>query len=289
MNNLSAVVTDTRKSTNQDHCFAIDGVVNAVLVADGIGSALYAANGSKKAVMIAQELLSNDESYVTNMKGLFWKIQDRLDQEIEELGIESLKEGSFGTTLIVAIETEEKFVIGYVGNGAIFHLKGNITDFNENAYFLPWNYNNYLNPHTKPYEGKEALYKYFGYKNKSHTVTPTIIEVSKDLDGTGDIIMICTDGIYSQDHIEIEKDSKENLWIEGTKPLSLLLDEVKNYLKEDIYNEVELEQRMNIFLKKLKEIPDEMSDDCTLGILISEQVLRYQQKSNNGNHTDSDI
>lgn len=282
MRSIIAAVKDTKKKVNQDHCTVIEDQVKAVIVADGIGSQEYAEEGSKEVVKIAEKLLRQSLSDNIDMSKLFSKIQEELNLYVSNNDIPA-KQQTFGTTCIIAIELPDKFIVGYLGNGAIFHIRGNVTSFNKNRYYLPWVCLNYLNPHTEPLQGEEALYKYFGFNNTKQQITPSIIEIKKDNETYGDILIICTDGVYSYDNIEVTKDGDQSIWIEGTQSLELLINEVKTFLTTgDLHNEG-AQKTLKKYLIKLREL-NLMSDDCSLGIICTEKALEYQNGLKDGNN-----
>jgi two-component sensor histidine kinase len=63
---------------------------------------------------------------------------------------------AFGTTVLCAVETIDHIVVGYLGNGAIIHIRGNFTTFPP-SQLLPWTAINYLNPHTISQGGKNTM------------------------------------------------------------------------------------------------------------------------------------
>lgn len=276
VNSIVTYISDTKKAENQDKGAYYSGIFNAVLVADGIGTSTNAKEGAEFIIERAETILKEQNVSEINLQGLFVQLQRDLQAMILEK-YEEPSEKSFRTTLIIAIETEDKFIIGYLGNGAILHVRGNITTFRDD-YYIPWVCTNYLNPHTIPKEGKEALYGYFGFNKSEEKIRPTILEVHKDNKGFGDILIICTDGIYSNDQNGVAKDAEQNLWVEGTKSLELLLNELKIFLKSEDTHKESLDMLLASYLSKLKDIPNGMTDDCTMGIIISEQAIEYQKK-----------
>jgi len=276
-NSLVAHASATKKVENQDYSIIFEGCFNAVIVADGIGSLSKAKEGAQEVVTRAEEILRASNVEDLDLKELFFVIHKDM-QEMVLNKEENPEKNSYGTTLIIAIEYQDKFKVAYVGNGAILHMRGHITDFKKKVYYLPWACVNYLNPHTRPYKGRETLYKHFAYGAADTHVEPTIIEISKDVNGTGDILAICTDGIYSVDHMEVASDEDDTLWIEGTKTQQLLIHMTHDFLKEGCHHKIGLELALNHYLDNLKSIPNAMTDDCSLGLIITEQALKYQNQ-----------
>lgn len=276
-NSLLSYATETRKKENQDSCIGFKGLFNVIIVADGVGSSAHAKESAEEVVKRAEMILKEETLEDLNLNTIFKQIQEDLQTTIAEKN-PIPDPDSYRTTLIVAIETEDKFIVGYVGNGAILHIRGNVTEFREDIYYLPWVCTNYLNPHTFPNKGKETLYKYFGFHNDTKKVAPNIIEISKDKYGAGDILVICTDGIYSNDQNKFSNDQDGNKWVNIEWSLQLLLKEIKHFLKFNKKHQEGLNVILNHYLQSLKDNPNEMTDDCSLGIIITEQALQFQTK-----------
>jgi serine/threonine protein phosphatase PrpC len=279
---------ETHKPVNQDWaCNARNDLLDAnmVVISDGIGSFDKAEKASEFiASCIKDNFKHLDEIKELDLQVLFEEAAKSLDNyvNLQETDTEQIPEKAYGATLICAIETKNQFKVAYSGNGAIFHLKGNFIDFPEDVYYIPWCLNNYLNPHTIPENGKEALYKYFSYGASPNQYSPSIFEFSKDSDESGDIIIICSDGIYSSDQENIGKDDNNNVWIEGNRALIKLINTLRNYsLQNQDYKKETLDLALNEYLKKLKGMPGEMDDDCSIGIIISEPALSYFKKQQN--------
>lgn len=270
--------TETRKKENQDSCSGFKELFNVIIVADGVGSSAHAKEGAEEVVKRAEMMLKEETLEGLNLNTIFKQIQEDLQTTIAEKN-PIPNPDSYRTTLIVAIETEDKFIVGYVGNGAILHIRGNVTEFSLNRSYLPWVCINYLNPHTNiSNEGKETLYKYFGFHNDTEKVVPNIIEISKDKYGAGDILVISTDGIYSNDQNKFSNDQDGNKWMNIEWSLQLLLKEIKHFLKSNKKHQEGLNVMLNHYLQSLKDSPNEMTDDCSLGIIITEQALQFQTK-----------
>nr|WP_319570084.1 PP2C family serine/threonine-protein phosphatase [uncultured Draconibacterium sp.] len=283
---------ETLKPVNQDWvCNSRNDIVDAnlVAIADGLGSFDKAEIAAK---IVSDNIRDNFEKLENindhTLQTLFEKAAKSLDYYINSQKQERqlIPEKAYGTTFICAIETQDHFKLAYSGNGAIFHLKGNFIDFPEDIYYLPWCLNNYLNPHTVPENGKEALYRYFSYGASPVQYLPSILEISKDRCEYGDIIIICSDGIHSSDQENIGKDNNNNVWLEVNKTLLKLIKTLRSYVtqNQDLKKET-LELAIKAYLMDLKEIPGGMDDDCSLGIVITEQALIYfknrQKDANN--------
>lgn len=282
MKSLITCATQTHKSTNnQDFCgIVINDTANfkGVIVADGIGSHLRSELSSKFCTELLKKKLEQlENSEEINFDTLFSHIKDELRLFSQsELTEGELKNNPFGTTLICAIELEEEYKIAYVGNGSIWQISGNFNHFGVNRY-LPWNSVNLLNPHTIEVEGKSALFKFISIDDKV-SCKPSVISISKNEDNYGDIIIVTSDGVYTNDEVRIGKDDNEVIWIMGEESIKLLYDKLSIFFDHDLTNieEIDIQCTINEYLSELKERKI-MHDDTTLGIIISPKVLKYQQ------------
>ncbi|MCX6294839.1 MAG: PP2C family serine/threonine-protein phosphatase, partial [Bacteroidetes bacterium] len=186
---------------------------------------------------------------------------------------EEISEDLFGTTAITVFETENKIFIAYVGNGAIWHIRGSYSVFTS-PYLFPWNAINLLNPHTLPENGKEALYRLFTDKNDFNECIPTVIEISKD-EEFGDIILICTDGISSADQAKAGKNEK-GIYVKYESSILKFYEYLSAFFKSpESYSQKDLSGTLNKYLEELKPTFD---DDATIGVLITKEALNYQSK-----------
>ena len=125
--------TDRLAEHNQDYCrtlFVPEANAKVIAIADGIGSAKYSEIGSRfvtgKALeLIQKELMENAENI--DFYALFANIQQALVKMIQKdyaNELDSLASNSFGTTLILGIDTPDQFVTAYIGNGSVYHISG---------------------------------------------------------------------------------------------------------------------------------------------------------------------
>lgn len=276
---ISATVTPrTNPNLNQDAAWSEKKTdYNIMVVADGLGSFDYADLAAQYACQGIAEYAQNKIAHSFDMKEAFVYTQQYLVREaekyLEKNLIKPVHNNIFGTTLLVALETGQEFICGYCGNGGIFHIRGNFDHFQASQY-LPWNAVNYLNPHTiQNTQGKEALYKLLSFYGTASEYTPTICRISKDNDLYGDMLMICTDGIFSNDQVQIGKDSKNNLWIQGETTMATLYE----FLKPLPRTQTELLQKIHEYLAYL-HTQKLLDDDATIGLCVSETMLRYHNQ-----------
>lgn len=290
MNSLISVHTISTKIKNQDY---IESVSNKTLgfegfiLADGLGSHFLSEQGSYFCVESLKQILTklnslDDLNFINHFKKVHEELKDNFQDDEDLRNIED-KTKVFGTTLICVLEFKEKYQIAYLGNGSIWHIRGNFTHFSPQRY-LPWSALNYLNPHTIEENGKEALYKFIALESEDLQLEPTIIEISKDLNLYGDILIVSTDGLYSNDHISIAKDREGGIWLGGEIKLEKLYNYLKIYLKSENLDFKKLEDEISKFKIEIVE-NNLIDDDTTFGISISNTTIKYHRALNEVNNS----
>jgi serine/threonine protein phosphatase PrpC len=278
---LAAVKTLGSKQPNQDACAVAsnpDHPLSAVVVADGVGSH-YGADlaSSTVADSLATYLSSLDREMPLDLREAFTIARARLVQEVEQrydptsLDIDWTR--AFGTTAMCAVETERSIVLAYTGNGAIFHIRGNFNTLGP-AQLLPWSALNYLNPHSLSLHGKNAMYKLLSPWATPEEIEPSIIEISKDDAHFGDIVLCCTDGIYSFDQVSIGRDRNHALWISGEASMERFYAALKRFFESEPSTDA-LETGLETYLAELGEA-NLVTDDCTVGVVITRKALAFQ-------------
>lgn len=277
--------TTSSKVKNEDSlASAINNNLNmkAIIIGDGIGSHYKPDEGSEFCVNSLKNYLQECQSLdELDFQVLFKKVHQDLQEKYGNITDETIdRSQSYGTTLICAVELRDKYILAYLGNGSIWHIRGNFYKFSPQRY-LPWNAINILNPHTVEENGKEALYKFMALDVTEKQIQPSVIEISKDNDLFGDIIILSTDGLYSNDQIPIAKDREDNIWIAGEKKMELLFNRLKKLAIENQLEEEKVSESMDEYLK---EISDNklIDDDTTFGIFINNiAVIDSEQKELN--------
>lgn len=267
------------KLKNEDF---IETVINvelnfkAIVLGDGIGSHYKPDEGSEFCVKSLKKHLENCKSLNgIDFKELFKKVHSELKENFSNIEDDTIdKTQAYGTTLICAIELEDKYIVAYLGNGSAWHIRGNFHTFSPQRY-LPWNAINVLNPHTVEENGKEALYKFIALESTENQILPSVIEINKDNEPFGDIIIISTDGLYSNDHNPIAKDREGNIWIAGERKMELLFNRLKNLINENKFEEQTINDSIDEYLKEINE-SKLVDDDTTFGIIFNNI---YQQKT----------
>jgi serine/threonine protein phosphatase PrpC len=275
--------TISAKAVNQDaFCIVRNEEVplSAVIIADGLGSHFGAEIASSiAATTIGAGLDEMTTATQLNIHALFCEASQAIAQyttmHANSLPLDLEWQNAFGTTAILAVETKHELLLAYIGNGAIFHIRGNFNTFPTTQLF-PWTAVNYLNPHALPRGGKNALYQVLSPYNPPAPVTPTVLTLSKDEEVLGDIILICSDGIYSFDQVPMGRDSDQKVWISAEPSLTLFFEALDGFFAQTPSQEC-LNRGVEEYLTKLKAA-NLVCDDCTVGVLITEKALEYQRQ-----------
>ena len=130
--------------------------------------------------------------------------------------------------------------------------------------------------------GKEAMYRLLSISDNTDECIPTVIQIDKDDVFFGDIVLICTDGIYSFDQVPIGKLKDGSVWISGEKTMSLFYESLNQYFENNYDNltDESLQIATQAYLEQLKN-GQVIDDDATIGILITSKALIYQKKYQN--------
>jgi PPM family protein phosphatase len=279
---LSACSSITKKPLNRDAFRCMQNYslqINGIAVADGIGN----TQNVEAAARIAVETVNNSITTLSSADELDMElIFAHCQKNIDETFSETITSTQFGTTLIVALEYQvnnKKYITaGYAGNGSIWHVKGNFIHF-DNSQLFPWNAVNYLNPHTIQTNGQEALTRYLSIQSAGNCAIPTTICLSCDNE-VGDIIVVCTDGIYSYDQVDCATDAFGDVWQKYGLQMSLFFRQLAFFFKQDEYTNTALNASLNQYLETLKS-QNLLDDDATIGVLILPTALNYHKMLRN--------
>src|SRR6185295_17903681 len=104
---------------------------------------------------------------------------------------------------------------------------------------------------------------------------PSLIEISSDTE-SGDIILICTDGIFSSDQAECTKDGFGDVWQKSDSRIMLFFEHLKIYFTQKLFTNQSLEKMLKGYLNAL--LYNKMiDDDATVGVVILPKVMDYQK------------
>jgi serine/threonine protein phosphatase PrpC len=279
---LAAAATIGNKHVNQD-AFAVarneEAGLVAILVADGVGSHFGAEVASAMVVANLRKALEQTVSPCEiDIPSLFLDARTHLERHVKQhagdLPADLDWQNAFGTTLLCGVERSDHIILGYVGNGGIFHLRGNFNCFPP-SQLLPWTAVNYLNPHSFSQDGKNILYDVVSV-NPEHEMTPTVLSLRKSGDRFGDIVMICSDGLYSYDQVPIGKDDQDHIWISGEQSVTLFFQHLNRFFTGEEYTDQALQAALEGYLAEIKA-RGLVTDDCTLGVMVTGAALRFQR------------
>ena len=237
---LIAVATLSHKAVNQDAAAIVCHSylpLGGVVVADGLGSHF----GADEAARIAVTSTAASIESVTHIESLSLPsvfanarlaIQEAVRDRVEALPAGLNLAETFGTTLLCGMDLPDRLTVGYVGNGAVIHLRGDFLDFPP-SQLLPWNAVNYLNPHSRMVRGTNVLYKWLGPQTTAVQSSPTVLEIAKDNSLVGDLLLVCSDGISSLDQTPIGLDSDRRMWIRADRSLALLYGHLKEFFAHE--------------------------------------------------------
>jgi serine/threonine protein phosphatase PrpC len=265
---------------NEDAATVFPGAapsLRALAVADGLGSYTHAREAAGYVIdRIAQLSPSLKIDSAERLALLFTKL--RLDLRIHVRNLPAApgsERGSYGTTLLVAVETPSQLIAAYVGNGGIWHLPGNFAESTGPAG-LPWSAANYLRPHSFFDEGKERLYNIIDLSERFDGLPASVITVNKDR-RHGDILVLCTDGIYSADQAIQGFDEQGDLWVNPGAALVPLCDRFRSCLSQPC-DDASLSTALEGYLQDLKT-RNLLEDDATLGVIVTREALAYQKQT----------
>jgi serine/threonine protein phosphatase PrpC len=249
-------------------------------LADGIGSHYKSELASKQCVNKLKDIIENlDSLQKLDLRSHYKDVQlSLLDfaKKSEEIDFETIdKRKSLGTTLICVLDCGEYYSISYTGNGSVWHVDGRFNAFGKN-YYLPWNSINLLNPHCIPEDGKSALYRYLSIYDVQFE--PSVLTLQKNKFIPGEILIVTTDGIFSNDAVPVAKDQNNTIWIRGEETMPLLYSHLSKFLRSNIQvaDSAMLDVALMSYLTELKSL-EIMHDDTTIGVIISERTISFHQ------------
>ena len=284
---LACVATNThraRAEDNQDAALVAalsPGGLPALVVADGLGSFAHAGEAARFVVAETRRILESPANgRPRGFPDLFPLVQERLaaharTQEHSPASVADPTQ-AWGTTLLVAIETPDSLLVAYAGNGGLFHLRGDFADWGAHAA-LPWSFVNYLNPHSVEENGREALYRFVSASGSPEQADPTVLSIRKDK-RFGELLLVCTDGIYSPDQVRHGNPGDGSVWGEVSPPLIALHTALRaGFNAPGDLSQDGLQQTMDGCLTGLRESRT-LDDDATLGLLVTSTALAYRRE-----------
>lgn len=285
---LAAVATLSLKDVNQDACAVINSqgrTARGVVICDGIGShagaefaAKFAASSIAEQIeWIPLEMLAALDAQA--MQGIYYHTCKEMGEKSESdpaVRAALTPGASPGCTALCAVELPRSILLAYCGNGAILHLRANFNDFPECA-LLPWSAIDMVNPHSHPVNGKNLLYKFLSAKASTMEAEPTVLMLSKDEKATGDIVAVVSDGIRSYDQAKTAISDDKEVWVHADGTLPMLYSSLNEFFRADEITQAALERVLVSYLAAVMN-KGLMSDDCSIGVLITGKAIEYQRK-----------
>jgi serine/threonine protein phosphatase PrpC len=275
-----AAATTSRKPVNQDACALVCNhslPAAGVVVADGLGSHFGSELAAAAACAHVSGELARHDACRIDWPAIFCAACDAIGRAVRHAAA-VLPDGTrtanvFGTTLICGLDHSDRLIAAYTGNGAVIHLRG---DFNVRppSVLLPWTALNYLNPHSQPVDGHNMLYKWLAPGASHLQARPTVVEVRKDDDIAGDLLVVCSDGVASQDQIQVGTDEAGRIWSAGGQHLPLLYTHLSEYLDGPDQSATALHALLDRYLQALHD-GGLVDDDCTVGVIVTAQAIRF--------------
>ncbi|WP_420126207.1 protein phosphatase 2C domain-containing protein [Longimicrobium sp.] len=264
---------------NEDACEAVrvpHAGVRGVVVADGLGSYTQAGRAAREVAREAAAWLETETEHFGRgtLPRLFIHVHTELRKRLrEEADGGEPEPGAFGTTLLVGVDAGAELVAAYAGNGAVWHIRGN---FDESlAAGVPWSAVNLLNPHTVLRGGREILYRIVDAADPSPPV-PAVVSVRKDPE-FGDILLLCTDGVYSADQVTHGTDAGGTVWISAEAPMVALFNALRELFDAwDGEAGLPLHDALQACLGRLRAA-GMLEDDATVGVIVTADALRYRR------------
>ena len=272
------------KDPNQDagdiyrgeHC-------SAVAIADGLGSSFDAHIASKLAVEVfltgVQEFDRQDREITIETVHQLWDhVPDALAHYCNSNPARYLDQPhALQTTLMTVIELTDSYLISYMGNGSILHVRGDFWSFWERRW--PWCVTDLMLGHSFLNDtGKDTLYGIVAPTGLTAEIR--LLQVWKDIK-YGDLLVLCSDGISSPDHLRIGYDPDHKLWLEVNPHVYALPTQfIKPYfaqIGQQCNPSVVLGGALQTFLDA-----QTFDDDATVGAIVSQSAREYYLANHTG-------
>jgi hypothetical protein len=278
---IMATATITPKERNCDSAALINNPqlkMHGIVLADGIGDAPRTEDASRFVTDYMQQelesLLSKDH---IDLQKLFVNCQ----RSFAEFFGQTIQDPGFGTTVILALVDNSKEVpiirMAYAGNGSIFCIRNNFHRFHFSRT-EPWNMVNLLCPHTIEEKGKEVLYNHIGLHDSIGKYGATEIVLTQDR-AYPSILVLCTDGISSLDHLGHSVDGLGHVWTRTAPAYFSFINRLRASLNPESNKLYPLEKWLNEYLQNL-QTEQLLEDDATIGILMIPQSLSHDSTQN---------
>jgi hypothetical protein len=273
---VAAVDSKPGKSVNQDAGDVYHGRQIVVLaLADGVGSATdseLAAQSVVRSFISAMTKLDHGDVPITASA-----VKECLSQT--HLDLQALYEATRGrydgqravlqTTLLTVVDVGDRYIVSYVGNGSIYYIRGDIEAFLGRRW--PWTVTNIVTGHA-------VLDQATGKDELRHTLDPqresppmVLIEHSKDFEW-GDLLLVCTDGVASDEQLRTGYDSNQKLWVEINAHTKTFIENHLGPFLQRCPKLDECSRRLKESLRTFLET-SAFEDDATVGVVLSARLI----------------
>lgn len=252
-------------SKNQDYA---DHADNGLVICDGIGS-------MQDSGVIAKEVVETFiEKFLSEVPFEDQELVNNISKKVKNLSLIG------GTTLIYGRELfDQKFRVGYLGNGGLIHFRGDF--FIEKIGETISHYSNLIIPHV---DRIGALTKHISSDSTEKSIQLSTLDLTLNSE-RGDILFFYSDGIGSLETQFVADMKDDGFW----RIESDLIQEILFSLHQELIKPVEIgarkEQLINMLKTKCEELKRQsrFEDDVSIGMVITDKVFDYYHSMTNPN------
>lgn len=250
-------------SKNQDYA---DHADKGLVICDGIGS-------MQDSGIIAKEVV---EAFIKQ----FYSEEPMEDQEFINNVSQKVKGLLLtgGTTLIYCRKlSDQKFKVGYLGNGGMIHFRGDF--FFEKIGEAISHYSNLIIPHV---DRVGALTKHISSDSTEKSIQLSFIDLTLNSE-RGDFLLFYSDGIGSLETQFVADMKDEGYW----RIESDLIQDILLSLHQELIKPIEVDSRenqlSNLLATKCEEFKKlgRLEDDVSIGMVVTKQVFDYYHSKRN--------
>lgn len=271
-----AAASRAGKSRNQDRVATFDGrTLRGVAVADGVGSSLDADLAAEAAVASfvggLGDLDGRRKPVARREIAALWERVRRALCDLPREGVSAGAPAALQTTLLTVVDTGDRYLVSYVGNGSVLYIRGDFWRFWDRRW--PWVVTDLVTPDCAldPETGKDMLTR---VAEPSAAALPfTLIERQKDRE-TGEVVAVCTDGVGSLEQARVGLDAGRKLWMEVNPHVEAL---VNTHLREYLSQVEQGRARDEALSGALDGFLDgrTFEDDASLALIVSARSVEH--------------
>lgn len=197
-----------KRNANQDKCLIYEKQnVTFLAVADGMGGMAGGETASKIVIQSAQSVLDKTTDYSKkNLKPILAEIFSSADLEMKKAAEKDPMLNGLGSTLSCVLIHENRYACGHIGDSRIYLLNENgIKQLTEDHSYVQKYIKQFGNPAPPEIRNmSNVIYKAVNGEGDEPDILPPKTHSYK-LSG-GDLILICSDGLFSGWESEPESD-----------------------------------------------------------------------------------